>query len=453
MSLKKNDVIKLNIESCDLNGQGIGHYEGLVVFVAGAIKDEVILAHIIKVKKTYAIGKIEKVITASKDRIDPICPVYNKCGGCSFGHISYEAEAKIKSNHVKECFKRIGNLSPQFEEIITPQKTENYRNKAQFHVSMTDKGLAIGFYSMRSHRVIHCPACALQPAEFEKILEAFEEYIIDYKIAPYDEANHKGLLRHIYIRKAVVTSEIMVCPVINGKEMPAEDKLCEMLTSACPEIKSIVINTNTEKTNVIMGKECRTIYGSDYITDTLCSLDFRLSPLSFYQVNHDQAERLYNKAAEYAELTGNETVIDLYCGTGTIGLSMAHKAKEIIGVEIIPQAIEDAKINAKNNNIDNARFMCGDASQLAATLESEGIKPHVVILDPPRKGCARDVLETVARMSPDRVVYVSCDPATLARDCGVFKELGYETIKATPVDMFPRTGHVETVCLMSGINR
>lgn len=452
MALKKNDLIELNIENCGLDGSGVGHYEGMAVFVQGTAKGEKIIAHIIKVKKTYAIGIIEKIIEPSPDRIEPLCPVYKKCGGCSFGHLTYEAEYRAKENHVKECFHRIGGIEPQFEPIMYAEQTCNYRNKAQFPVSENKGEIAMGFYSARSHRVVHCPSCMLQPKEFENILSAIESYIKAENVSIYNEETHKGLLRHIYLRKGTKSGEIMVCPVINGKALPNEDALIQALVNADSAIKSIMINTNTEKTNVVLGKTCRTIYGKDYITDTLCGLNFRVSPLSFYQVNRDQAERLYNKAAEYAGLTGNETVIDLYCGTGTIGLTMANKAKNITGVEIVPQAIEDAKINAKENEIKNSRFICGDASDAAELLAKEGIRPDVVILDPPRKGCAKDLLETVAGMSPDRIVYVSCDPATLARDCAIMKDLGYKTEKVTPVDLFPRTGHVETVCLMINQN-
>ena len=449
MILKKNDLIELNIENCGLDGSGAGHYEGMTVFVQGAITGEKILVHIIKVKKTYAIGKIEKILIASPNRIESPCKAYNRCGGCSFCHTTYESEISAKEQHVKECFKRIGGIELEFEPTIKANDIYGYRNKAQFPVSENNGEISIGFYSPRSHRVVNCPDCMLQPAEFELILNCFKKYIEENHISIYSEENHKGLLRHIYLRKGTVTGEIMVCPVINGNELPKEKELVSSLVSACDKIKSIIINTNTDKTNVILGKKCRTIYGNDFITDALCSLNFRLSPLSFYQVNHNQAEKLYYKAAEYAELTGDETVLDLYCGTGTIGLSMANKAKNIIGVEIIPEAIEDAKINAENNNIHNSRFICGDAPKAAEILKNEGVKPNVIILDPPRKGCAKELLETVNEMNPDRIVYVSCDPATLARDCGILSEMGYVTEKATAVDLFPRTGHVETVVLLS----
>lgn len=449
MELKKNDRIQLKIESCSSNGSGVGRHNGIAIFVpATAVRDE-ITAHILKVKKSYAFAKVESVTNPSPDRITPECPVYLKCGGCVFSHMTYEAESKIKAEHVAECFKRIGGIMPEFEPIIAAESDKRYRNKAQYPVAIENGEIKTGFYSPHSHRVVHCPDCLLQPEEFEGILEVFSDYIKKYNISVYDETSHRGLLRHIYIRKGSASGEIMVCSVINGKKLPAEDKLVEALLKKEKSIKSIVVNYNTKDTNVILGSECRTLWGEDSITDILCGLKFRISPLSFYQVNRNQAEKLYNKAAEYAQLTGGETVLDLYCGAGTIGLSMAKNAKEIIGVEIVPEAIEDAKINAELNGIKNARFICGDAAQAAETLKNEGIKPDVIILDPPRKGCSPEMINTAAEMKPERIVYVSCDPATLARDCGIFVELGYTAEKATPVDMFPRTGHVETVVQLS----
>lgn len=448
MELKKNDIINLKIDSCSVNGSGVGRHNGMAIFVpATAVGDE-IAAHILKVKKSYAFAKVESVITPSADRIAPECPVYLKCGGCVFSHMSYEAEAKLKAAHVAECFKRIGGVMPEFEPIIAAQSDKRYRNKAQFPVALENGEIKTGFYSPHSHRVVHCPDCLLQPEEFEGILSVFADYIRENNVSVYNETAHRGLLRHIYIRKGSASGEIMVCAVVNGKRLPAEEKLVASLLEKEKAIKSIVVNVNTKDTNVILGDKCRTLWGSDYITDILCGLKFRISPLSFYQVNRNQAERLYNKAAEYAGLTGSETVMDLYCGAGTIGLSMAKNAKEIIGVEIVPEAVEDAKINAEINGITNARFICGDAAKAAEILKNEGVRPDVIILDPPRKGCSPDMIKTAAEMQPDRIVYVSCDPATLARDCGIFADLGYRAVKATPVDLFPRTGHCETATLL-----
>ncbi len=445
MELKKNDRINLKIDSCSVNGSGVGRHNGMAIFVPATAPGDEITAHILKVKKNYAFAKVESVISPSADRITPECPVYLKCGGCVFSHMNYEAEKIIKAEHVAECFKRIGGISPELEPIIGAEADCRYRNKAQYPVATENGEVKTGFYSSHSHRVVHCPDCLLQPAEFEGILGVFTEYIKKYNVSVYNETANRGLLRHIYIRKGTASGEIMVCAVINGKKLPAEEELVKMLTEKEKSVKSIIVNSNTKDTNVILGDKCRTLWGEDCITDILCGLKFRISPLSFYQVNRNQAERLYNKAAEYAALTEKETVLDLYCGAGTIGLSMAKKAKEIIGVEIVPEAIEDAKINAKLNGIANARFICSDAAKAAEMLRNEGVKPDVIILDPPRKGCSPEMINTAAQMQPDRIVYVSCDPATLARDCGIFANLGYTATKATPVDMFPRTGHVECV--------
>ncbi len=452
MELKKNDRINLKIDSCSVNGSGVGRHNGMAIFVpATAVGDE-ITAHILKVKKSYAFAKVESVITPSADRIEPECPVYLKCGGCVFSHMTYEAESGLKAAHVAECFRRIGGVMPEFEPIIAAESTCRYRNKAQYPVAFENGEIRTGFYSPHSHRVVHCPDCLLQPEEFERILTVFSQHIKENGVSVYDETSHRGLLRHIYIRKGSASGEIMVCAVINGKKLPSEERLVDALLEKEKAIKSIVVNVNTKDTNVILGDKCRTLWGSDYITDILCGLKFRISPLSFYQVNRNQAEKLYNKAAEYAGLTGSETVMDLYCGAGTIGLSMAKNAKEIIGVEIVPEAVEDAKLNAEINGIGNARFICADAAQAAQMLKDEGVCPDVIILDPPRKGCSSDMIKTAAQMRPERIVYVSCDPATLARDCGIFAGLGYTAVKATPVDLFPRTGHCETVCLLFKLN-
>ncbi len=445
MELKKNDIVTLNIEGCDLGGSGIGRLEGMAVFVPRAAEGDLIDARILKVKKTYAYAKTEKIITPSPYRTESPCPVYGKCGGCVFGHLKYEQELKIKENHVKECFKRIAGCEPEFESIIPGKAEYGYRNKAQYPVRSVNGETVTGFYANHSHRVTECSECLLQPPEFAGIVKAVKAYMAENGISAYDEESGKGLVRHIFIRKAAATGEIMVCPVINGRSLPNESGLCRALLSACPGIKSVMLSINEKDTNVVMGGEYRLLYGDDYITDVLAGLKFRLSAQSFYQVNHDTAEILYAKAAEYAGLTGGETVLDLYCGTGTIGLSMAGKVREIIGVEIVPQAIEDAKINAEINGISNARFICGDAEKALEELRKEGLKPQAVILDPPRKGCSPSVTETVAKIAPQRVVYVSCDPATLARDCGKFAEYGYKALKAAPVDMFPKTGNVETV--------
>ena len=445
--LKKNDEIYLTVKSCTVQGSGVCDHDGMTVFVRGAVTGDRVLAHIIKVKKTYAVGIIKKLVQRSPMRAKNFCPIAEKCGGCCFAHIKYESELEIKAQQVADNFKRLGKLDITPAPIIPSLSAERYRNKAQYPVGSDGRFATIGFYAPMTHRIIDCADCLLQPKEFSEITDIFRNWIREKKISVYNEADGSGIIRHIYIRKAVVTGQIMVCIVANSDSIPHAEALIEQLKEI-DGLASVILNINRDKTNVVLGKECKTLFGSDYITDELCGLRFNLSPLSFYQVNHDGAEILYNKAKEYAALTGSETLVDLYCGTGTIGLTMAKDVKSLIGVEIIPQAIENAKENARLNSIDNAEFICADAAQAASTLLERGVKPDIVILDPPRKGCDEALIKTVAEMSPERVVYVSCDSATLARDCQRFAALGYRTLAATPVDMFPHTAHVETVALL-----
>ena len=449
--MKKNDLINLKIIDTTLLGAGVGKAEGLTVFVDAAVTGDEVEAHILKVKSNCAFAKISKIITPSSARVDANCGSYPRCGGCSFRHIDYKTELAIKENNVKNNLKRIGTVEPTFEPIVGLSET-SYRNKAQYPVSLEKGDLKIGFFAGHSHRVIDCPDCALQPKEFSKAVAVFKEFLIKNNISVYNEESHKGLIRHIYFRKAVQTGEVMVCLVINGDSLPKTDVFIEKMQSVFGEsLKSVVLNVNKSKTNVIMGEKCITVFGKDYITDILCGVKVRISPLSFYQVNHDVAEKLYEKTAEYAEVDG-KTVLDLYCGAGTIGLSMAKKAKKIIGVEIIPEAIEDAKFNAQQNGFENTGFFCGDAAKAAEKLKNDGIKPDVIIVDPPRKGCDAELIKTITQdFAPDRVVYVSCDPATLARDCKLFKDMGYETVKCSTFDMFPRTGHVESIVKLERI--
>ncbi len=441
--MQKNDEIVLKIADFTNEGSGVGRYEGMAVFVPLTAIGDIAKVKILKVKKTYAYGKLLEIIESADSRIEADCPVFSKCGGCVYRHISYEAECEFKSKMVYEVIKRVGGVDLKPQKMLCADKTDAYRNKAQYPVS--EDGRA-GFYAFHSHRIIPCSTCALQPEIFAEILSATENWIEKYSISVYNEALHSGLLRHIYIREAKKTGEIMVTLVINGDNLPFSELLIADLKSVCGEnLKSVQLNINKEDTNVILGKKCMVLWGEPYITDILCGVKVRLSPLSFYQVNRDMAERLYEKAAEYAE-PSNKKILDLYCGAGTIGLSMAEKAESIIGVEIIPEAIEDAKFNALENNIENARFICADAAKAAQELAKEGIQPDVVIVDPPRKGCTPELIEVVAnKFSPERVVYVSCDPATLARDIKIFSEKGYNLIEYIPVDLFPRTSHVETV--------
>lgn len=449
--MKKNDIIDIEITDTTLDGNGVGKYEGMAVFVRSAVAGDIVKAHILKVKSNCAFAKIYEIVKPSDKRTEPLCESYSKCGGCVFRHLLYPCELAVKENAVRNSLKRIGGVEPDFEPIAYGSP-EFYRNKCQYPVSKTESGVSVGFYSSHSHRVTDCPECSLQPKEFSEAAGLLKKYINDYSVSVYDGESGIGLIRHLYVRKAVATGELMICLVINGDSIPQKNEILNLfLNKFGSALKTVVLNINTEKTNVILGKRCVNIYGNGYITDILCGVKVRISPLSFYQVNHGVAEKLYRKAAEYAE-PENKTVIDLYCGAGTIGLSMAHMARQLIGVEIIPQAVEDAKFNAAANGFDNCRFICGDAFKAAEQLKSEGIKPDVVIVDPPRKGCSPELIETVANgFSPERVVYVSCDPATLARDLKLFREHGYLTLKAAPFDMFPKTGHVETVCSLAKV--
>ena len=445
MSLRKNDVIEIEITGFSSEGSGVGHHDGQAVFVTGAATGDTVECVIIKAKKNYAIGKMLNVLKASPDRIIPDCPAFPRCGGCQYRHISYEAEMRIKTQKVRDAFRRIGHLDIVPEEVKGASDTDRYRNKAQYPVETVNGRLLTGFYAPFSHRVIDCKSCMLQPAEFSDILKIVAKWSEKYKIPSYNETTSKGLLRHIYIRKAFVTGEIMVCLVINGEKIFKSDELISALIKANSNIKTVLLNFNTEDTNVIMGKKEKVLYGKGYIEDILCGKRFRISPLSFYQVNHAQAQKLYEKAAEFAITPDTKVLLDMYCGAGTIGLTMADKVETLIGVEIVPEAVRDAEINAKLNNTENARFICADAAKAAKTLENEGISPDTVILDPPRKGCDKELLETVVKMNPDRIVYVSCDPATLARDLAILEENGYKTQAAIPFDLFPRTVHVECV--------
>lgn len=452
MKLSKNDDIKLNIDALTSEGSGIGRFDGFAVFVRGVVPGDEIVAHIIKCSKNYAIGIVKDIIKPSKFRVESDCPVSSKCGGCSFRNVSYEEELRYKKDRVQDALERIGKLDVKVEEILGADNCSHYRNKAQYPVSICDGELFAGFYAYKSHRIICNDDCALQPKEFKDGLEAFKIWTEKAEVTSYDENTGKGLLRHIYFRKGFATGDIMACAVINGNSIPESELLVSLLREKLAGLKSVVININRENSNVILGKECKTVWGDDYISDKLLGKTFVISPNSFYQVNHDQCEKLYTKAREYANLSKDETLLDLYCGVGTIGLTMAEDVKRLIGVEIISQAVENAKINAKLNNTDNAEFICADAPTAAKKLEKEGIKADVIILDPPRKGCDGSLFDTVCQMNPKRIVYVSCDSSTLARDLKILDEKGYKTKKVCAVDMFPRTPHVEAVALIEKNN-
>ena len=443
--MKKNDIIELEITDISSEGSGIGKYEGMAVFVPLTAVGDKINARILKVKKNYAFAKCEEIIFSSEHRINTDCGVFARCGGCVFRHISYESEAELKQNRVKQTMQRIGKVTLESQPIISAENPDRYRNKALYPIA---QGGELGFYSHHSHRSIPCGDCLLHPEVFYKAGNVFTAFVKEYNVSIYKEETHTGLLRHFYLRYGAQTGEIMVGIVINGNDLPNKNELVENLKTALGEnLKSVILNINRQKTNVVLGDKNILIYGREYIYDILCGVKVRISPHSFYQVNHDMAERLYKKAAEYAEPQG-KNILDLYCGAGTIGLSMAKTAKSIIGVEIVDAAVRDAEINARENGVTNARFICGDARVAAEQLKQENISADVVILDPPRKGCDEALLRIVANdFTPERIVYVSCDVATLARDTAILENLGYKLQEYTPVDLFPRTAHVETVAL------
>lgn len=443
--MKKNDIVTLDIVDMTAKGSGIGRYENMAVFVPLTAPGDKLRAKIVKVKKTYAYGIIEELLEASGSRIEVDCKAFKQCGGCVYRHIDYQEECKIKTNKVEQAIKRIGGIDLSSQPIISAKELYNYRNKAQYPI---DKNGQVGFYAVHSHRIIECEDCLLQPQEFSVAAKALTRWINQYKISVYDEESHSGLLRHFYLRKGFRSGEIMAVLVINGDTVPHIEEFVELLKGQLGEsLKSVQININKNDTNVVLGNECRVVWGSEYIYDTLCDIKVRLSPLSFYQVNRDMAEILYKKAAQYADCKDAD-ILDLYCGAGTIGLSLANTAKSVIGVEIVPQAVEDAKANARLNKIENARFICSDAALAAKQLKKEGITPQCVIVDPPRKGCEESLLRTIALdFAPQKLVYVSCDAATLARDAAILGGLGYKLCEYTPVDLFPRTCHIETVAL------
>lgn len=454
MEYKKNDIINLTITSMTSQGSGVGKTDdGMVIFVPHSAVGDELKVRILKNKKSYAYGKIEEIISPSPSRKEVDCPQFFKCGGCSYRHIDYNSELEIKFNRVKDALERIGGFENiKINPVVSNESTDRYRNKAQLPCTIINDKFSFGFFANHTHRIVPCEDCLLQPELFKKAMDVTAEFMEETHQLPYDEKTGKGKLRHLYIRYGEATDELMVCYVVNGNGLKQEDLLVKMLKNALPNLKSVVINSNKENTNVILGKENRVIYGEDYITDILCGLKFKISPHSFYQVNRAQAEKLYTIGKEYAQLKGGEVLLDLYCGTGTIGLTMADKCKTLIGVEIVPQAIEDAKINAELNGVENARFICGDAGFGAKMLRDENITPDVVIIDPPRKGCSQELIETVCKMAPKRIVYISCDPETLARDLKIFAQ-DYEIKKVTPVDLFSRTPHVETVVQLIRISK
>ena len=444
-ALEKGSIYTAVIDGYSSEGLGIARVNGAVVFVPHAVRGEEIDLRITKVMKTSCAGEIVKIHNPSPERMEPECPYAGKCGGCAYRHLTYPEELWAKRQRVQDALTRIGGLDLTVEEILGAKNPEHYRNKSQYPVGADG---SIGFFQARTHKVVPIRRCLIQTEAADRTAQAVGEWMRRYKISAYDETTGKGLVRHVCVR-VNRKGESLCCVVVNGNKVPREPELAAYVTAAVPHTVGVLLNSNTRRGNVVLGDKYRTLFGRNYLMDTLCGLEFKLSMPSFYQVNRDQAEVLYGKALEFAGLTGNETVLDLYCGIGTITLCLAKAAKRVIGAEIVPPAIRDAKENALRNHIENAEFFCGDAADIAAKLESDGLRPDVVTVDPPRKGLAPEVIASVAAMGPEKVVYVSCDPATLGRDVKIFREFGYEAKRAAAVDMFPGTAHVETVVLLS----
>ena len=463
--MEKNEVVQIEITDLTEEGHGIGRYEGMAVFVPNAIPGDTAEVKIIKIARNYAVGRLEKLIAPSKDRIQSDCPVFGRCGGCSLRNMTYEAELQYKQNKVLQNLIRLGGFDADkfiFEPIISKEQNR-YRNKAQFPVCKIGGKVAAGLFSKHSHNVIPIGDCLLQPEVFSAIIAEICAFCDKNGIEPYDETTKKGYLRHIYLR-GTADGGVGVCLVVNGNFFQNSRALVAKLAEKFPQIKSVWLNVNKAGTNVILGDETRLLWGAPALTDTLCGLEFDISPQSFYQVNREAAQALYQKAAEYAGLTGKETVLDLYCGTGTIGLSMAKDAGKIVGVEIVPEAVENARRNAEKNHITNAEFILADTDTVSGAgvfkvgdgdadevIAETDLRPDVIITDPPRKGCGKATLEAICRFAPERIVMVSCDSATLARDLKFLSENGYVLQKATPIDLFPRTMHVETVVLITRV--
>lgn len=454
MPLQKNQILTLRIERLSSDGSGVAHSaDGEAVFVPGTAPGDEARVRIVKDCGRYAFGILDELLTPSPDRIPVDCPVAGPCGGCSLRHLDYAAELRAKQESVLDAFRRIGGLEVPVLDILPSPDVDRYRNKVQFPVGIDKNGVpCIGFYSGRTHRIVPCPDCKLQPSVLNEIGNALCAFFAQQGIRPYDEQSGKGLVRHIFLRRGAHSGQIMVCLVCTRAKLPHAEQLCTALRGQFPAISTILLNVNAKNTNVILGSENHILYGPGYIEDTLCGVPVRLGPLSFYQVNTLAAERLYGVAAQYAQLTPDDALLDLYCGMGTIGLSMAEQCRELIGVEIVPEAIESAKANAARMGkavAAKSRFFCADAGQAATQLAAEGLHPDIVMLDPPRKGCDEATLSAVVRMAPRRVVYVSCNPATAARDAAWLEQNGYHAEKVQPVDLFPRTKHCECVLLMS----
>ena len=458
MEFKKNQIVELYIDDIGNEGEGIGHIDGYALFLKDAVIGDKVRAKIIKTKKNYGFARVEEVIEASKDRVSPRCSKARQCGGCTLQHLAYEKQLEYKFNKVKNCLERIGgleNIEEKMEPILGMEEPFYYRNKAQFPVGYDKEGnLITGFYAGRTHHIIDCTHCMIQHPVNEQILLKVLDYMKKNNITAYDEKTHKGLVRHIVTRVGFKTGQIMVCLVVNGSKKNLKN--LEMLVDSLTEVEgmtSICVNINKEKTNRILGSKIEEVYGKPYIYDYIGNVKYQIGPLSFFQVNPTQTKVLYEKAMEYADLKGEETVWDLYCGIGTISLFLAQKAKQVYGVEIIKEAIDDAKRNAALNHMDNVEFFVGKAEEVVpAQYEKTGIHPDVIVVDPPRKGCDAMLLNTMLDMAPKRIVYVSCDPATLARDLKMLCEEKYTLEKVSVVDQFSHSVHVESVCALKRVD-
>ena len=446
--LEKNVVYEAVITDYTAEGQGIAHIEGITVFIPNAIAGERVRVRIEAVRKTWAAGKITELLEKSPHRVNRQCPVAKLCGGCDFWHMDYAEETRLKADRVRDCLNRLAGEKLDEVPILAAPDCRGYRNKAQYPVASKKGRAYAGFFRAGTHDVVENSRCLILPQETDQVKDAVIDHVNQFRVPIYDETAHTGLLRHIYVRRGAVSGQILVCLAVNGRTLPHAPELVERLKKI-PGFATLVLSVNTKKGNAVLGEEFITLYGSGYIEDTLCGLNFRLSPRSFYQVNHHQAQRLYQAAIQLADISKEDLVLDLYCGVGTITLAMASAAGKVMGVEVVPQAIEDAKDNAVRNGIGNAEFFCGDAGEAALALEAKGIHPDVITVDPPRKGMNADTIEAITRMSPRRLVYVSCDPATLARDIALLKQRGFRVEKAMAADLFPRCSHVESICLLT----
>ena len=444
----KNQVYTAEITGYSSEGLGIARIGGQVVFVHNAILGEVCDILVMKVLKNTAYGKAVAWQSVSPHRVEPDCPYYRRCGGCAFRHMDYAGELEAKRQRVQDALRRVGGSSVEVEEILGAAETLRYRNKGQYPVSPEGK---VGFYQARSHCVTDIDTCLIQKPQADAAASALRRYMAEHRVPGYDERTGKGLVRHLYVRTNQA-GQSLICIVVNGDKLPHEEELVHSMRRAVPDAAGVVLGINTARSNVILGDRYRTLWGKDTLTDTLCGHQFRLSIPSFYQVNRDQAEVLYRRAVDYAGLTGAELVLDLYCGAGTITLTMADRAKKLIGAEIVPPAVKNARENARANGISNVEFFCGDASDIAVKLAADDLRPDVICVDPPRKGLAPEVIDAMVRMGPQRIVYVSCDPATLGRDVKLLEQRGYKARRAAAVDLFPGTAHVETVVLLSKMN-